>query len=72
MTFYETMAAIMSEKGITAADLAAETGLYPSYFSKLKSGHAKDVTWDRAILIISALGVTPDEFAKLQAGSDAE
>lgn len=75
MTFYETLTLVMKEKGMTAAALAEKTGLYPSFFSKLKSGHTKDVTWEKAILIINALGITPDDFAKLQSGtqgSDAE
>ena len=68
MTFYETMMKIMEKQGMTAADMCAKTGLYPSYFSKLKSGHIKDVTWDRAIIIIDALGITPSEFLRIQSG----
>ena len=72
MTFYETLSLAMDERGITAAELSARCGIYQSYFSRLKSGHIKDVTWEKAIAIISALGMTPDEFYRLQneGGSD--
>lgn len=66
MTFYETMAALMKEKGLNATDLSKRTGIPKSYFSKLKSGHMKDVTWEKAVVIIAALGTTPDEFYRLQ------
>ena len=69
MTFYETLAAIMNEKGLTAADICARTGIHASYFSKLKSGHTKDVTWEKAIAIIAALGMTPSEFYEIQVGN---
>lgn len=72
VTFYETMKRVMDERGIKPADLCERTGLYPSFFSKLKSGHTKDVTWDRALLIIDALGMTPDEFRDIQLGRQAE
>ena len=66
MTFYETLALAMEQRNLTAADLSARTGIYQSYFSRLKSGHIKDVTWEKACAIISALGMTPDEFYRLQ------
>lgn len=66
MTFYEALVIAMSEKNMTAADLSARTGIHQSYFSKLKSGYTKDVTWEKAILIINALGITPDEFRNIQ------
>lgn len=66
MTFYETLKQVMDEKKITAADICAKTGIHPSYFSKLKSGHTKDVTWEKALLIISALDMTPNEFYAIQ------
>ena len=66
MKFYDTLELIMAEKGITAAELAKRTGFHKSYFSKLKSGHTKDVTWEKALVIIDALGMTPDEFYEMQ------
>lgn len=65
MTFYETLAIVMKDKGITAADICAKTGIHASYFSKLKSGHTKDVTWEKALVIIAALDMTPNEFYEL-------
>lgn len=72
MTFYETMKLVMDERGIKPADLCERTGFHPSYFSKLKSGHMRDVSWDRAIAIILALDMTPDEFYARQSGDAAD
>ncbi|MBQ3339765.1 MAG: helix-turn-helix transcriptional regulator [Atopobiaceae bacterium] len=66
MTFYETLRRAMDMKNVAFPELCERTGLYPSYFSKLKSGHMRDVTWEKAIEIIAALGMTPDEFRDLQ------
>lgn len=66
MTFYQTFVLALEAKDMTIADVCENTGIYPSYFSKLKSGHMKDVTWERALAIIDALGMTPDEFYALQ------
>jgi len=65
MTFYELFEIALREKHMSTADVCAKTGLYPSYFSKLKSGKFKDVTWEKALIIINALGMTPDEFNAL-------
>lgn len=64
MTFYETLARVLNEKGMTAAELSAKTGIGQPYFSRLKSGKTKDVTWEKALVIIAALDMTPDEFYK--------
>ena len=71
MTFYETLRMAMDAKGIGFPELCQKAGIYPSYFSKLKSGHMKDVTWEKALDIISALGMTPNEFYELQISDDA-
>ena len=65
MTFYENFEAALKLKGMSPADICTKTGLYPAYFSKLKSGHSKDVTWERAVSIVHALGMTLDEFNEL-------
>ena len=70
MTFYEALAVAMNEKGIKASELAVKTGLNEPYFSKLKRGDMKDVTWEKALLIIDALGMTPSEFYELQTSND--
>lgn len=66
MTFYETLDAVMTERGMKPADLCELTGFHPSYFSKLKSGHMQSVSWEKAVAIIQALGMTPDEFLARQ------
>lgn len=65
MTFYETLSYVLEEKGISPAEISAKTGINQSYFSKLKSGHMKDVTWDKALKIIAALEMTPNEFQEV-------
>lgn len=66
MGFYQTLEYVMREKGITAAELSRRTGLYRSFFSNMKMGRAKSPSWDNALNIINALGMTPDEFAALE------
>ena len=70
MTFYETLIIAMEHTGLKFSDLCDRTGFYPSYFSNLKKGIAKDVTWERALAIIHALDMTPDEFAALQRSTE--
>lgn len=69
-TFYETLALAMQERGMRAVDISRKTGIYQSYFAKLKNGTFKDVTWDKALLIIDALGMTPSEFYALQVSDE--
>lgn len=66
MGFYDAVQWVMVEKGITAAQLARETGLYRSMFSDMKAGRTKTPSWDNAKKIIHALGMTYDEFAALE------
>lgn len=68
MTFYETLVQVMDERGMRASELCERAGLHPSYLSKMKSGHMKDPTWEKAVAIISALDMTPDEFYAVQRG----
>ena len=66
MSFYDAFERALEIRGLKTADVCERTGLYASYFSKLKSGHTHDVSWTNALAIIAALGMTPDEFAELQ------
>lgn len=66
MTFYEVLSLALDEQGMTPAELSAKTGMPQSYFSKLKSGYIKDVTWERALQIIDALGMTPNDFSRIE------
>ena len=66
MSFYVTLEYVMNEKGITAAELARRTGLYRSFFTNMKKGRAKMPSWENAVKIIHALGMTLDEFVELE------
>lgn len=77
MTFYEAVRVAMQQQGIKSfAELCERAGdepkpLHQSYFSKLKSGHTKSVTWERALQIIAALGMTPNDFYAIQNGEES-
>jgi len=66
MTFYDALTIAMDERGMEMPELCEKTGFYASYFSKLKSGHIKDVTWQKALVICDALGITPDQLMEIQ------
>ena len=66
MSFYDALAVVMHDKGITAAELARKTGIRKSYFTELKNGRVVSPSWDYALLIIAALGLTPNEFAAIE------
>lgn len=70
MTFYQILEKVLNERGMTPSEICAKTGLHPSYLSKLKSGHTKDVTWEKALLIISALDLTPNDFLRMSGDDD--
>lgn len=65
MSFYEALVIAMQRQGMRPVDICAKTGMHQSYFSKLKSGKQKSVDWDKALMIISALGMTPNEFYEI-------
>lgn len=66
MTFYEALEIAMEEKGMKPSEVAAKADLHQSYISKLKSGHQRSVDWEKALAIIEALGMTPNEFYEIQ------
>jgi DNA-binding Xre family transcriptional regulator len=66
MSFYETLTLFMIEKGISSTELSRRTGIRKSYFSDLRSGHTRDVSFEKALRIFAALGITPNEFAERQ------
>lgn len=72
MTFYETYERARRAAGMTDSEVCEKAGIYPAYISKLKSGHMHDATWEKALAIIAALGMTPDEFQSYSNGDDAE
>lgn len=66
MTFYETLVVAMGDRGMTPSEVCERANLHPSYISKLKSGHTKSVTWEYAIAIVRALGMTLNDFCAIQ------
>ena len=72
MTFYEAVIIAMKQQGIKSiAELCRRADdepnpLLQSYFSKLKSGHTTTVTWDKALQIARALGITPNDLYEIQ------
>ena len=70
MTFAEALELAMAERGLKAVDVAEKSGVAASYLSKLATGRVKEPTWQKACAIIDALGMTPDEFKRLQEGEE--
>ena len=70
MSFYENLRIALEMRGMSAADLSRKSGISQTYLSNLKVGVAKDVTWEKALVIIDALGMTPSEFAALGCDGD--
>lgn len=70
MSFYGKLRIALREKCMTAAELSRRSGVSQTYISNLKVGLAKDVTWEKALKIIDALGMTPSEFAALDEEDD--
>ena len=66
MGFYETLSEFMREQHVSASELSRRTGISTSFFTELKKGRVKDVSFENALRIFKALGITPDEFAKRQ------
>jgi transcriptional regulator with XRE-family HTH domain len=68
-SFAETMQEVMDEKGIKAVDIYRNNDtLTQQYISKLLRGKFEDPTFSKALAIIAALGMTPDEFLARQEG----
>ena len=65
MSFREALNAALELKGLKPADIASDT-VNASYISKLQTGRVKDPTWQKALVIIHALGMNPDEFSELE------
>ena len=71
MSFAYTMKKMMEEKGMKARDLVSET-VTPQYLSKLINGKVKDPTWDKACAIVDSLGMTVDEFHRVEESLEQE
>lgn len=68
MTFAEALEHVMAMRGLKAADVAEKSGIAASYLSKLATGRVKEPTWQKACAIIDALGMSIDEFRRIQEG----
>ena len=66
MTFAKALELAMVARGLKAVDIAERSGVAASYLSKLATGRVKEPTWQKALAIIDALEMTPDEFKELQ------
>ena len=71
MAFSEALGAAMKIKGLRAVNIASDLADEP-YLSRLLKGKVKEPTWQRALAIIEALGMTPDEFRELELKLEAE
>lgn len=58
---YERFEELLEEKKLKAADVARETGIYPSVFSDWKSGKSKPKS-DKLLLIARFLNVPIEYF----------
>ncbi len=67
--FGDVLAQVMGEKGMTAKELSDASGVSQPHISQIVRGKVVDPSFLRAAAIIHALGMTLDEFARLQ---DAE
>jgi HTH-type transcriptional regulator/antitoxin HigA len=67
----ETLGDVLTERGITQAELAARTGVTPAYVCNVISGK-KDISAKFAFALEYALGVPKSFWINLQANYDAE
>lgn len=67
----ETIADVLKERGITQAELAAQTGVTPAFISNVISGN-KDISANFAFALEYALNVPKSFWLNLQANYDAE
>ncbi|MCC8045587.1 MAG: HigA family addiction module antidote protein [Clostridiales bacterium] len=67
----ETLAEVLDERGITQAELAAQTGVSPAFISNVINGK-KDISAKFAFALEYALDVPKSFWMNLQANYDAE
>lgn len=66
MTFGEALTIAMEQNNIDAVTLSRKSGVSTPYISKVRSGATLDPSWPKACALIDALGMTLDEFLKIQ------
>lgn len=65
VSFGKTLKRVLDERGLRAIDLADES-LSAQYLSKLITGRTKSPTWEKALIIVDKLGMTPTEFRQIE------
>ena len=65
-TFGKAMEQIMAERKLRQIDIAIAAGESKGYVNKVISGYINSVPFDRACMMIDALGVTLDEFRAVE------
>lgn len=71
MSFAKALDRALKIKGLKPADIVSEE-VSASYISKLLLGRITDPTWQKALMMIKALGMTVDEFSELEARLEGE
>lgn len=65
MAFTETLKEAMKAKNLRSVDIVSDEVTAP-YLSRLINGKVKEPTWQKALTIISSLGMTVEEFCELE------
>lgn len=71
MSFAKALDRALKIKGLKPADIVSDD-VSASYISKLLLGRIADPTWQKALIMIKALGMTPSEFRSLEIEYDSQ
>lgn len=71
MSFAKALDRALKIKGLKPADIVSDD-VSASYISKLLLGRIADPTWQKALTMIKALGMTPSEFRSLEIEYDSQ
>lgn len=71
MSFAKALDRALKIKGLKPADIVSDD-VSASYISKLLLGRIADPTWQKALIMIKALGMTPSEFRTLEIEYDSQ
>lgn len=71
MSFAKALDRALKNKGLKPADIVSDD-VSASYISKLLLGRIADPTWQKALIMIKALGMTPSEFRALEIEYDSQ
>ena len=70
MTFGDMLSFLMSEQGITAAELSRRSGVPQSTITEMLKGRTREPSFSRANRLARALGVSLDRFVELTESDD--